>query len=154
LVQQDCLGVRGKWVSKIQEYELEIKPTKLTKGQGLAKMLAKGNEEALGTVCQNSQSKQVESSKFQRLKNHQLYLDIIFYFQNLTCPNHMINHQKNYLGLKTSKYVLTRNGLGWRNLDGIIIRCVDEEESIKLITEFHSGFCGGHFVAKTTTQKS
>jgi hypothetical protein len=34
--QQDCLGVRGKWVSKIQKYDLEIKPTKLVKGQGLA----------------------------------------------------------------------------------------------------------------------
>ena len=37
--QQDCLGIRGKWVSKIQEYDLDIKPTKLIKGQGLAKML-------------------------------------------------------------------------------------------------------------------
>ena len=34
--QQDCLGIRGKWVSNIQEYDLEIKPTKLIKGQGLA----------------------------------------------------------------------------------------------------------------------
>ena len=37
-----------KWVSKIQEYDLEIKPTKLVKGQGLAQMLMKGNENALG----------------------------------------------------------------------------------------------------------
>ena len=44
LSQQDCLGIRGKWVSKIQEYDLDIKPTKLIKGQGLAKMMAKGNE--------------------------------------------------------------------------------------------------------------
>ena len=27
LSQQDCLGIRGKLVSKIQEYDLEIKPT-------------------------------------------------------------------------------------------------------------------------------
>ena len=51
LSQQDYLGVRGKWVSKIQEYELEIRPTKLIKGQGLAKMLTEGNEKALGMVC-------------------------------------------------------------------------------------------------------
>jgi hypothetical protein len=36
LSQQDCMGTRGKWVSKIQEYDLEIKPTKTIKGQGLA----------------------------------------------------------------------------------------------------------------------
>jgi hypothetical protein len=53
LAQQDCLGVRGKWFSKIQEYDLEIKPTKLVKGQGLAQMLAKGNERALDLVFIN-----------------------------------------------------------------------------------------------------
>ena len=30
------LGERERWVDKIQEYDLEIKPTKLVKGQGLA----------------------------------------------------------------------------------------------------------------------
>jgi hypothetical protein len=48
LAQQDCLGTRGKWVSKIQEYDLEIKPTKLIKGQGLAQMMEEGNEVSLG----------------------------------------------------------------------------------------------------------
>jgi hypothetical protein len=47
LSQQDCLGSRGKWVSQIHEYDLEIKPTKIIKGQGLAKMLAESNEEAI-----------------------------------------------------------------------------------------------------------
>jgi len=36
LSQQDCLGTRGKWVSKIQKYDLEIKPTNIIKGQCLA----------------------------------------------------------------------------------------------------------------------
>jgi hypothetical protein len=26
-------GIRGKWIAKIQEYDVEIKPTKLVKGQ-------------------------------------------------------------------------------------------------------------------------
>ena len=60
--QQDCLGVRGKWVSKIQEYDLDIKPTKLIKGQGLAQMLTEGNEQVLDLVCQNSQSRPALSS--------------------------------------------------------------------------------------------
>ena len=44
LSQKDCLGIRGTWVSKIQEYDLEINPTKLIKGQGLAKMIPQKNE--------------------------------------------------------------------------------------------------------------
>jgi hypothetical protein len=47
LSKQDCLGTRGKWVSKIQEYDLEIKPTNIIKGQGLAKILTESNEESI-----------------------------------------------------------------------------------------------------------
>ena len=65
LSQQDCLGIRGKWVSKIQEYDLKIRPTKLIKVQGLVKMLTQGNEEALGMVCQNNDLEQVKSTGLQ-----------------------------------------------------------------------------------------
>jgi hypothetical protein len=37
--QHDSDGKRCKWIAKIQEYDLDIKPTKLIKGQGLAKIL-------------------------------------------------------------------------------------------------------------------
>ena len=32
LVQSDVEGKRGKWIAKIQEYNVDIKPTKLVKG--------------------------------------------------------------------------------------------------------------------------
>ena len=48
LVQSDVEGKRGKWIAKIQEYDLDIKPKKLVKGQGLAKLLTKSNFQALG----------------------------------------------------------------------------------------------------------
>jgi len=32
LVQSDVEGKRGKWIAKIQEYDLDIKPTNLVKG--------------------------------------------------------------------------------------------------------------------------
>ncbi len=43
LVQPDSEGKRGKWIVKILEYNIEIKPTKLIKGQGLARLLADSN---------------------------------------------------------------------------------------------------------------
>ena len=70
MCQQDCLGKRGKWVSKIQEYDLEIKLTKLIKGQGLAKMLIQGNEEALGIICQNEEPTSSMPPELQRLDHH------------------------------------------------------------------------------------
>ena len=63
MYQQDCIGIRGKWVSKIQEYDLEIKITKLIKGQGISKMLTQGNEKALGIIFQNSDPEQSVSDE-------------------------------------------------------------------------------------------
>jgi hypothetical protein len=48
LVQPDSDGKRGQWLAKIQEFDLEVKLTKLVKGQGLAKLLAESNFRALG----------------------------------------------------------------------------------------------------------
>jgi len=67
LTQTDCLGTRAKWVTKIQEYDLEIRPTKLVKGQGLAQMLIESNKKTLGLFCLSDLS----SPKLQRLGEHE-----------------------------------------------------------------------------------
>jgi hypothetical protein len=48
LIHPDIDGKRSKWISKILEFDLEINPTKLVKGQGLAKLLAESNCKSLG----------------------------------------------------------------------------------------------------------
>jgi hypothetical protein len=65
----------------------------------------------------------------------------------------LVDHKRRALRLKAMKYCLTQDGLRWRNPDGVILRCVNKEEANKLVTNFHSGYCGGHFVAHTTTHK-
>ena len=40
-------GKRGKWIATVLEYDIEIKPTKLIKGQGLAKLMIETNCQAL-----------------------------------------------------------------------------------------------------------
>lgn len=48
LTQPDPYGRRGKWISILFEYDFEIKPTNLVKGQGLAKLVAQSNYDYLG----------------------------------------------------------------------------------------------------------
>jgi hypothetical protein len=48
LVQLNNDGRRGQWLAKIQEFDLEVKPTTLVKGQGLEKLLLESNFRALG----------------------------------------------------------------------------------------------------------
>jgi hypothetical protein len=66
LVQPDVDGKRGRWIAKILEFDLEIKPTKLVKGQGLAKLLAESNCEALGVSFINTRQ---DLSKLSRPAN-------------------------------------------------------------------------------------
>ena len=47
LTQEGIEGKRGKWISNILEYDIEIKPTKLIEGQGLAKIMTETNFQAL-----------------------------------------------------------------------------------------------------------
>jgi hypothetical protein len=48
LIQLDMNGRRSKWIAKIIEFDLEIRPTKLVKGQGLARLLDESNLKSLG----------------------------------------------------------------------------------------------------------
>jgi hypothetical protein len=43
LIQLNIDGKRSNWIAKILDFDLEMKPTKLVKGKGLARLLAKSN---------------------------------------------------------------------------------------------------------------
>jgi hypothetical protein len=83
LSQSDFLGSRGKWMSQIEEYDLEIKPCKIIKGQGLAKILIEGNQEAIEV-----REKEQVNVVIGEIKNDEWYSYIIYYLKHLTCPEH------------------------------------------------------------------
>jgi hypothetical protein len=56
LVQPDSEGRRGKWIENILEYDVDLKPTKLIKGQGLGRLLVDSNCRALGMNYIQNQS--------------------------------------------------------------------------------------------------
>ena len=43
LVQPDSEGKRGRWIAKVMEYDVDIKPTKSVKGQGFSRLLIESN---------------------------------------------------------------------------------------------------------------
>ena len=44
LIQKELGDRRGNWLTTLQEYDLEIKPSKLVKGQGLCKLAAEAQD--------------------------------------------------------------------------------------------------------------
>jgi len=82
LVQTDPEGRRGQWISSLLEYDVEIKPTKLVKGQGLAGLMAESNLHALGINLivamsdENEEGTSIQVSKMFALSPW--YSDIIY----------------------------------------------------------------------------
>jgi hypothetical protein len=113
LIQPDIDGRRGKWIAKILEFDLEIKPTKLFKGKGLAKLLVESNRKALEVSFINdcSGNQQAESpSKSSRgglsLAECTWYRDILYFLQESKSLNGMGKIKARALNLKAVRYFL------------------------------------------------
>jgi hypothetical protein len=113
LIQPDVDGRRGKWITKILEFDLEIKPTKLVKGKGLAKLLVESNCRALGVsfinTCSENQLAE-SSSKISHdgssLAECTWYRDILYFLQELKPPDGMGKSKARDLKLKMIRYCL------------------------------------------------
>lgn len=122
-------------------------------------MLAEGNEKELDITEEGYPMVAVVK---EAIAQCDWYRDIVYYLQNLSCLGHLLDHRKRALKLKVSKYCFVDiavddgwiQGLGWKNLDGVILNCVEPPKAEELMKEFHEGLCGGHHVASTTTHKT
>jgi hypothetical protein len=91
LTQLDPEGKRGKWIEVLLEYDLEIKPTKLIKAQGLAKLMAQTNCELLGTnfiadLSEGAEEERTTPQISQKFIDSTWYAYIIFVLKNLQAP--------------------------------------------------------------------
>jgi hypothetical protein len=90
LTQPDPEGRRGKWIASMLEYDLEIKPTKLIKGQGLTKLMAQSDCDVVGMnfIVDLSECPQEEkiAQAPQQFIDSPWYTDIIYVLENLQAP--------------------------------------------------------------------
>ena len=91
MIQKEPGDRRGNWLTTLQEYDLEIKPAKLVKGQGLCKLMAE---------AQDLQMEQEEGwdNEVYLLQNEVLYMsastnswynDMKYYLTHGSSPNHL-----------------------------------------------------------------
>jgi hypothetical protein len=155
LIQLDIDRRRGKWIAKILEFDLEIKPTKLIKGQGLANLLAESNYKALEINCINEQAESSSSNSqiIIPLASCPWYRDILYFLQELKPPDGLGKSRARALKLKLVRYCLIDRALYWRDPLGILLRCLDPLQAQKVMFDFHSSLCGGHHFWKTTAHK-
>jgi hypothetical protein len=162
LIQPDIDGKRSKWIAKLIEFDVEIKPTKLVKGQGLAKLLAEENCRLLEINLVSINAENVQSSENKEGEEMQVsahladckwYNHIIHFLQTLSVPSDLTKTQGRALKLKAINFCINDNLLFWKNPIGLLLRCVNQEEAAKVMIEFHNSECGGHHYWKTTAHK-
>ena len=61
LTQPNLEGKRAKWIAVLLGYDIEIKPKKLIKGQGLDKMMTDSHCDSLQLNFLDSQSNQLDT---------------------------------------------------------------------------------------------
>ena len=90
LTQIGTEGRRGKWITVLLEYDLEIKPTKLIKGQGIANLMEQSNCDALIlhmivelSVEEKNPKGKPDPPKTDHFLSSPWYTDIIFVLQHL-----------------------------------------------------------------------
>jgi hypothetical protein len=156
LTQDNPDGRRGKWIAVILEYDIEIKPTKLIKGQGLAKLMAESNFQALDINfldVADEQGEMATPNVKEVFLNSPWYADLVFVLQNLQAPPGLTKTKARFLKLKALKFCILEGNLYWKDPAGILLNCLLKDEADKVLQEFHAGECGGHLNWKVTANK-
>ena len=107
-------GKRGKWIVVILEYDLEIKPTKLIKGRGLAKLMAKLNLQALEINMVNALDEQEglpNPTVEEKFQSSPWYSDILYVLTHLNAPPELSNTKARFLKLKARSYCIMNESL-------------------------------------------
>lgn len=147
LTQQEFGTKRGNWVAKVQEYHLDIKPTKLVQGNGLCELISKGADAKL-----SKEEVDIPIVLF-LISNDEWYAVIAKFITYGEFPSHLSAKDKRAIKLRFAQYVLWENALFKRGIDGRFLKCVDKEQQKKLFLAFHDQSCGGHLSFAITSHK-
>eukprot|EP00253_Pinus_taeda_P007727 PITA_07727 len=149
LIQRELGEKRANWVTTLQEYDLEIKPAKIVRGQGFCRLLA-----GASNIQESGDTKHIEEINQISITNSESqYVDLIFYLKNGYAPPNLSYKNKRAIRLKEKNFIIIDDVLFRQNYDSILLRCLEKPEAQKVLQELHDGPAGGHFGADTTAQK-
>jgi hypothetical protein len=135
-----CLsGKLTYWLFNIQEHDLTIMNSKTIKGCDLSLHLAQHDEASEEIDEQDNPLSTLFyiDSQILLVAEHTWYKHLVYYLQNHRCPDNLDTHQRRSLCPESSRYVILRDFLFRRSVDGISLRCVNNEEAHKLLQETH-----------------
>eukprot|EP00253_Pinus_taeda_P028009 PITA_28009 len=162
LTHEGIEGKRGKWIATILEYDIEIKPKKLIKGQGLAKLMTETNFQALDINQLDNEQEMATPHINQAFLQSPWYVDISYVLLNLQAPPGLSRTKKIFLKMKASKFCVLDHVLFWKNHEGkkklmpLPLKPISTEKpfqqwGLDFIGEIHPSSSGQHKWIFTTT---
>ena len=137
-----------RWVLLLQELDLEIKDKKGTENS-LADHLSRLHISGGGDIGDTFPYEDLLA-----ISNHApWYAHIVNFILTGSIPKHWNGHQKDKFFHELKYYFWEKPLLFHLGYDQIIRQCTLEEEQGDILAMCHSSTCGGHFVARKTTDK-
>lgn len=96
LIQKEPRDRRGNWLTTLQEYDLEIKPAKLVKGQGLCKLAWEAQDPQMEQEDELENKVDLMQSEvlYMLASTNSWYNDMKYYLTHRSSPNHSNAHKK------------------------------------------------------------
>ncbi|KAH9301925.1 hypothetical protein KI387_013508, partial [Taxus chinensis] len=79
--------------------------------------------------------------------------DMVHFLQTGLCPHGMSKEKRRHFRLQAIPYVLIDGVLFKRDINGILLRCIEIDQVERVLQEFHVEAAGGHFAPRVTTLK-
>jgi hypothetical protein len=145
---------RGNWMAVVQEFDLDIKPAKLVKGQGLCKLAVEAQDQVNEDPrWENELALWCGEASYVSPGKESWYEKLTYLLHHGTCPENLNPRERRALRLKSTQYRLINSVLFRVNYDGVLLRCLEREDADKVLKELHDGPAGGHFAGNTTAHK-
>eukprot|EP00253_Pinus_taeda_P004730 PITA_04730 len=149
LVQREVGEKRANWVTTLQEYDLDIKPVKIVKGQGFCRLLV-----GASNIQEHEGPNNIEEiNEISTINLESQYADLIFYLKNGYAPSNISYKNKRAIRMKAKNFEIIDDVLFIMNYDSVWLRCIEKTEAQKVLQELHDGPIGGHFGGDTTAHK-
>ena len=106
----------------MQEYDIDIKPAKIVKGQGFYRLLTG----ASNLPADEDSSNIVYISKVSLNDSESQYVVLIFYLKNGYAPPELNHKRKRVVRLKANQYEIIGDVLFRRNYDSVLLRFLEK----------------------------
>jgi hypothetical protein len=145
---------RGNWMAVVQEFDLDIKPTKSVKRQGLCKPTVEAQDQVNEDPrWENELSLWCGEASYVSPRCESWYKKLNYLLHHGTCPKNLNPRERISLRLNSAQYHLVNSVLFHVNYDGVLLRCLKHEHADKVLKELHDGPAGGHFTRNTNSHK-